>query len=220
MTSIFTNRETWLQHAIAALEPIFSSVGYGIPPLKVSCGFAASSSPRTTLGQCWPRERSGDMVNEIFISPKIEDPVDVLDTLVHEICHAIDDCQSGHGADFQGIANVVGLEGPARMAHAGELLRIRLSTLSEKLGPYPHRAINFPPPRPSNATRNKAKCPECGYEVTLLKRWADFGAPICPKDHIRMEESANDVLINTSDENHEDIKKLKDIRRAISKREK
>ena len=50
------NRETWLQQAVLALEPIFSAVGYGIPPVKVSCGFAASSSPRTTLGQCWPRQ--------------------------------------------------------------------------------------------------------------------------------------------------------------------
>ena len=76
MSASILNRESWLQEAVGILEPIFSAVGYGIPPLKVSCGFAASSSPRTTLGQCWPRERSGDLVNEIFISPKIDDPVE------------------------------------------------------------------------------------------------------------------------------------------------
>ena len=210
------NRETWLQAAVQALEPIFSAVGYGIPPLKVSCGFAASSSPRTTLGQCWPRQRSGEMVNEIFISPKIEDPLEVLDTLVHEICHAIDDCQSGHGADFQGIAHVVGLEGPARMAMAGPSLKIRLVTLSDKLGPYPHRALNFPPPRPSNSSRSKAKCPECGYEVTLLKRWVDYGPPICPKDKVRMESFSNEILeerptIETVDEKQKEF-----IHRAVS----
>jgi hypothetical protein len=209
------NRETWLQMAVQSLEPIFSAVGYGIPPLKVSCGFAASSSPRTTLGQCWPRQRSADMVNEIFISPKIDDPVEVLDTLVHEICHAIDDCQSGHGADFQGIAAVVGLEGPARMAMAGPALKIRLMTLSEKLGPYPHKALNFPPPRPSNASRSKAKCPECGYEVSLLKRWADYGPPICPKDKIRMDEFSKDSI--QAEEPEEEKETLKEfIHRAIS----
>jgi hypothetical protein len=208
------NREAWLQSAVQSLEPIFSAVGYGIPPLKVSCGFAASSSPRTTLGQCWPRQRSADMVNEIFISPKIDDPVEVLDTLVHEICHAIDDCQSGHGADFQGIAQVVGLEGPARMAMAGPALKIRLMTISQKLGEYPHRALNFPPPRPSNASRTKAKCPECGYEVSLLKRWADYGAPICPKDKIRMEEYAKET-IEPSIENVDDQQK-EIIHRAVS----
>ena len=189
-------------------------MGYGIPPLKVSCGFAASSSPRTTLGQCWPRQRSREMVNEIFISPKIDDPVEVLDTLVHEICHAIDDCQSGHGADFQGIAHVVGLEGPARMAMAGPALKIRLMTISQKLGEYPHRALEFPPPRPSNATRSKAKCGQCGYEVTLLKKWADYGAPICPKDKVRMEEFAKEVLEPSIEK--EDDQQKEFIHRAVS----
>ncbi len=212
MDQQFINRETWLSQAISILEPIFSQVGFGIPPLKVSCGFAASSSPRTTLGQCWPRERSGDLVNEIFISPRIEEPVEILDTLVHEICHAIDDCQSGHGADFQGIATMVGLEGPARMAHAGEGLRIKLETLSKKLGPYPHRALIFPPPRPSNSSRTKAKCTQCGYEVTLLKKWESYGAPICPKDKVRMEEFGNEVVV----EDEEQKLKDKEIKRAIS----
>ena len=62
-------REAWLQDAVKHLEPVFSKAGYAIPPVKVSCGFPASSSPRTTLGQCWPRERSGGGVNEIFILP-------------------------------------------------------------------------------------------------------------------------------------------------------
>jgi hypothetical protein len=216
MSASILNRESWLQEAVGILAPIFSAVGYGIPPLKVSCGFAASSSPRTTLGQCWPRERSGDLVNEIFISPKIDDPVEVLDTLVHEICHAIDDCQSGHGADFQGIAQVVGLEGPARMAHAGESLKVRLMTISKTLGPYPHRALNFPPPRPSNASRNKAKCMQCGFEVTLLKRWESYGAPICPKDHIRMEQTQPEVI--EVEDSPDDSIKTKEIKRAVSKK--
>ena len=162
-------RESWLEDAVRHLEPVFSKAGYAIPPVRVSCGFPASSSPRTTLGQCWPRERSGGGVNEIFISPKLDDPVQLLDTLVHELCHAVDDCFSGHGEDFKGIAQTVGLEGPARMAHATEELMVRLMMISQELGPYPHQAIVFPPPRPSNASRNKAKCGQCGYEVTLLK---------------------------------------------------
>ena len=220
MSDHLSTREAWLQQAVHVLEPVFSKSGYAIPPVKVSCGFAASSSPRTTLGQCWPRERSGDMVNEIFISPKLEDPVEVLDTLVHEICHAIDDCHSGHGADFQGIAHSVGLEGPARSATAGEGLRIRLGMISDKLGPYPHRAIVFPPPRASNATRNKAKCPQCGYEVNLLKKWAAYGPPICPKDNLKMQE-VEPAVISNGEESEETIQMIKDkekeIRRAVSK---
>ena len=87
-------------------------------------------------------------------------------------------------------------------------------TICQKLGDYPHRALNFPPPRPSNATRAKAKCPECGYEVSLLKRWADYGAPICPKDKIRMEEYAKEIIepsIENVDNQQKEI-----IHRAVS----
>lgn len=209
-----TLREAWLTAAVKYLEPIFSKAGYAIPPVRVSCGFPASSSPRKTLGQCWPRERSGASVNEIFISPKIDEPVALLDTLVHELCHAVDDCYSGHGEDFKGIAQTVGLEGPARMAHATEELTIKLMMISQELGPYPHQAIVFPPPRPSNSSRNKATCPQCGYEVTLLKKWASYGAPICPKDSLRMVEAIPETIENTSRVDLDE--KVDEIRRAIS----
>jgi hypothetical protein len=208
-------RESWLQAAVHALEPVFSKAGFAIPPVKISCGWPASSSPRTTMGQCWPRERSGDMVNEIFISPRIDDSVEVLDTLVHELCHAIDDCHSGHGEDFKDIAHCVGLEGPAKSAHATEELKVRLMMIAKRLGNYPHKAIVFPPPRASNQQRNKAKCGQCGYEVTLLKKWASMGAPICPKDNIRMEEASLDVIEETPEEEKLRKDKEKEIKRAI-----
>ena len=97
---------------------------------------------------------------------------------------------------------------------------MRLVTISEKLGSYPHKALNLPPPRPSNATRAKAKCPQCGYEVSLLKRWSDYGPPICPKDKIRMEEYAKDIVEQESpdaqkdDQTVETVKEI--IHRAIS----
>lgn len=183
-------RENWLSNAVKALEPRFLKAGYAIPPVKASCGWPASSSPRTTLGQCWPRERSGHGVNEIFISPKLDDPVEVLDTLVHELVHAIDDCHSAHGPDFKSIAQCAGLEGPARSARAGEELRVHLMSLAEMLGPYPHKAIVFPPVKASKSKRNKAKCMSCGYEVSLIKKWNSYGAPVCPKDNVRMVDLA------------------------------
>ena len=211
-----TVREAWLEDAVKHLEPVFSKAGYAIPPVRVSCGFPASSSPRTTLGQCWPRERSGAGVNEIFISPKLDEPIQLLDTLVHELCHAVDDCFSGHGEDFKEIAHCVGLEGPARSAHATEELKVRLMMIAERLGQYPHKAIVFPPPRANNTQRAKAKCGQCGYEVSLLKKWATMGAPICPKDNIRMEEVVTDLLQETAEEEKERKDKEKEIKRAVS----
>nr|WP_231970478.1 SprT-like domain-containing protein [Polynucleobacter necessarius] len=141
--------------------------------------------------------------------------------MVHELCHAVDDCFSGHGDDFKGIAQTVGLEGPARMAHATEELTVKLMMISQELEPYPHQAIVFPPPRPSNVSRSKAKCAQCGYEVTLLKKWASYGAPICPKDNIRMQEAVPETIENTADYDSESVGKgakqsPDEIRRAIS----
>jgi len=56
--------------------------------------------------------------------------------------------------------------------------------------------------------------------VTLLKRWASYGAPICPKDNIRMQEAVPETIENTADHDSESIKgdkpKADEIRRAIS----
>jgi hypothetical protein len=97
---------------------------------------------------------------------------------------------------------------------------VRLMMISQELGPYPHQAIVFPPPRPSNAIRNKAKCGQCGYEVTLLKKWVTYGAPICPKDNIRMQETVLETIENTTDHDTESVTgtkpKADEIRRAIS----
>ena len=54
-------------------------------------------------------------INYIFISPSLDDPVEVLDTLVHELAHAVDDCEHKHGKEFAEIAKLVGLEGDMKV---------------------------------------------------------------------------------------------------------
>jgi len=88
--------------------------------------------------------------------------------------------------------------------------------VAERLGQYPHKAIVFPPPRANNTQRAKAKCSQCGYEVSLLKKWATMGAPICPKDNIRMEEVVTDLLQETAEEEKARKDKEKEIKRAVS----
>jgi hypothetical protein len=109
----------------------------------------------------------------------------------------------------------VGLEGPARSAHATEELTVRLMMIAERLGQYPHKAIVFPPPRANNTQKAKAKCGQCGYEVSLLKKWASMGAPICPKDNIRMEEVVTDLIAETPEEEFARKEKEKEIKRAV-----
>jgi hypothetical protein len=101
------NRERWLLRGIDALRPLFADHDYQLPEVMVSCGFPSTGKRSRHVGQCWSRSASDRAVNQIFISPVLHEPVAVLDTLVHELVHAMDDCHSGHGKNFRRIAMAV-----------------------------------------------------------------------------------------------------------------
>ena len=114
MPSIPLTREAWLLFAVGHIAPIFNEAGYTVPRVRVACAIPATASRGSAVGQCWPTTRSEDLVNEIYISPVHSDPVEVLDTLTHELVHAVDDCQHRHGKEFKEIALAVGLQGKMR----------------------------------------------------------------------------------------------------------
>ena len=71
-------------------------------------------------------------------------------------------------------------------------LRSRLASivvdLTAQVGAYPHAAMSVPSsiyasPKPAP----KAACPKCGFRVSMLKKYLDYGPPICPKDRVEME---------------------------------
>jgi hypothetical protein len=65
---------------------------------------------------------------------------------------------------------------------AGPVLDGRLLTISDKLGRYPHAAIN--PGSKSKLKQStrmiKLECPDCGYTVRTTRKWIDQGMPTCP----------------------------------------
>jgi hypothetical protein len=86
-----TTREAWLLAAVQLLKPIFAAKHHVVPhDCQVSCGFASTGTRSHHIGQCWSRRSSTHDRNQIFISPALGDPVEVLDTLVHELVHAVD----------------------------------------------------------------------------------------------------------------------------------
>jgi hypothetical protein len=93
-------REAWLLLAVDAVAPIFHEKGFQVPRVRVSCAIPSTSVRGSAVGQCWGRSMSEDGVNEIFISPVYSSAIEVLDTLVHELVHAVDDCQHRHGPGF------------------------------------------------------------------------------------------------------------------------
>src|SRR5690606_32205078 len=96
-----------------------------------------------TIGQCWPGESATDKVGQIFISPVLVEPVAVLETLVHEMVHAINHAngETGHRGPFKRIAEALGLEGKMTATHAGEGRAKKLEEIGNQLGEYPHAGI-------------------------------------------------------------------------------
>ena len=183
-------REQWLMQAVEYLVPLFEKAGYPVPIVKVSIGFPSTGSKGRHLGQCWSTKSAVDGINQIFIAPHLPTPLDVLDTLVHELVHAVDNCESGHGEKFKKIAIDVGLKGPMRSAGAGEWLKQDLIKIAEKLGTFPHGRLSLPIPTAQKAPKRPgAKCAKCGYEVVMLRKHLELGPPICPKDMEGMEET-------------------------------
>ena len=175
--------------AVDHIIPIFERMGYSVPQVKVSVGFPSTGGKGRHLGQCWSSKAAEDNINQIFIAPHLKTPLDFLDTLVHELVHAVDNCESGHGEGFKKIALDVGLKGPMRSAGAGEILQQNLMRITEKLGAFPHGRLNLPIRTAQKvAKRPGAICTNCGYEVVMLRKHLYLGPPICPKDMERMEE--------------------------------
>lgn len=185
----YKTREEWLLAAVEAVRPLFEEKRHDIPKdCQVSCGFASTGTRSHHIGQCWSKASSSHERNQIFISPALHEPFEVLDTLVHELVHAVDDCQHKHGKEFKKIALSLGMVGPMRSAGAGPELKAKLEVIAMALGPYPHGKLRVVQRSPISRSRPRAKCPTCGFQVPMLKRFLAYGAPICPKDRVEMEQ--------------------------------
>ena len=193
-------REEWLNKALLEIIPIFEGKGISWPntlKIRASCGFPSSnalSRRSRTIGQCHKTEWSGDKTNEIFISPVIDNPLEAIATLTHEMVHVLDDCKSGHKGAFRRTMKLVGLEGKPTHTHAGEELTVRLNTILEGLGAYPHHALNPVAREKKQTTRLlKAMCSGCGYIIRVTPIWADTGLPVCNTCKREFELKGEDV---------------------------
>ncbi len=182
-------REGWLLLASDLLaQEVFTPHGYRVPDVKASVGYASTGLRSSAIGQCWSRKSATDDTNHIFISPSLGTAYEVIDTLTHELVHAVDDCEHRHGKAFRKIALAIGLQGPMRSASAGPALKTRLESLLARLPPYPHGKLKADHRRPASVPPPKAECATCGYKVTVPRRFLHLGPPICPTHNIPMRE--------------------------------
>jgi hypothetical protein len=178
---VVMHRELWLTQATAVMAGRWAPFGVVVPgDVKLTCGFPGGGSPRRRIGECWPRSRSGASVNEVMVSPVLEDTITVLDVLGHELLHAADDCKSGHGAAFTKNSKLVGYSGgknsKIETAAAGALAQEILA----KLGAYPHAKVQLTIKK-RNASHGLHKL-ECGcgnVSYMTAKKIEEHGWPTC-----------------------------------------
>ncbi len=184
----YTTREEWLVAAIDFFRPLFKANTEAELPanILVSVGFAKKARPNA-IGWCYNSKASeGEGVNHVFVSPELNDPKQVVATLVHELCHAADNCESGHAGNFRVLARAMGLEGKLTSTHAGEDLSEHINVLIEELGAYPHNGLKGSGPSGGGTKQTtrmlKVVCfdnPE--YKVrTTKKMLEEYGYPSCP----------------------------------------
>ena len=116
-------REAWLLSAIELLKPLFAAKGFAVPVCQVSCGFASSGTRNGHIGQCWSTKSSANALNHIFISPTLGSAFDVIDTLVHELVHAVDNCEHKHGREFKRSPSKSGWSAPCAAPALGRSSR-------------------------------------------------------------------------------------------------
>lgn len=174
------NRETWLENAVQALHPIFE---LNVPEVRVAAGWPSrggTSLKKRVLGECWKPEVAEDGLSQIFLNPMLDEPVDILGVLVHELIHAIHPT-AGHRGDFVSTAREVGLMGPWTATTPGDDLKVRLREIRNALGPYPHSKLTPSIERKVQTTRQlKVACGSCGYTIRVTKKWIEVGLPTCP----------------------------------------
>jgi hypothetical protein len=83
-------------------------------------------------------------IHKIVIDSKIDNGIQATETLIHELCHAVqydlhgEDC-SFHGKEFKAIASSVGLDASKpKTTPALPALETKIQEWGREIGPYPH----------------------------------------------------------------------------------
>jgi hypothetical protein len=187
MNLIHHTREQWLTAAVDALRPAFDAIGKPVPlAIRAACGFPLHARRSKAIGQCWASTASADKHIEILISPVLAKPMEVFETLVHELCHATDGAMN-HGLPFQKVAAAMGLVACGsgkqtwKATKGNDTFAVRYAADLDNLGDYPHGQLTPGAEAKVQPTRMlKLVCGSCGYTVRTTAKWLDVGLPTCP----------------------------------------
>lgn len=116
--------------------------------LRVTCGWPSSGGLRkskTVIGECWPQVASADNTTEIFISPKLDNAMEIAGVIIHELLHASLGTKQKHNRRFAAACAKLGLEGKptTTVIEDGSELAGKVAVLLADMPPYPHKSLTM-----------------------------------------------------------------------------
>jgi hypothetical protein len=168
--AITATREAWLLAAVELLRPMFAQVGAVVPDMRISVGFP-STSVRKRIGECWHSPEG--QIPQIFVSPVLDNIIDVLAVVIHEAIHACLGEGFGHGKEFRALATSVGLEGKMTATTPSETLVGQLKEIIDELGDYPHVKLTLGTAKKQTTRMLKVQCDNlgCGFIFRTTAKW-------------------------------------------------
>lgn len=204
------NRETWLEEMTQKyVIPHFTECGfeylaYSTVPIKFSVSFIegvrSSGKGTKTIGAHYSHHFSKGGEQHILIHPSLENSVQVVGVLIHELIHAQLPTDAGHGKEFRNIALKVGLCGKMTATEETDELKEKIASWVKKVGEYPHKSFDVSKSRKKQTTRMlKVECLSdnefCGngtYKVRMSRTLIEnFGCPVCPNCGYQMDAESN-----------------------------
>jgi hypothetical protein len=159
-----------------------------MPSARISVGFpkGTKGSGSHKHGQCFHSDASADQTAEVFISPELDDPAEVLAILTHQLVHVALGPDAGHGKEYGAVARALGLTGPLTDTTPSAELAATLRAVADELGPYPHAQLapgadgGIGGPKKQGTRMLKIECDSCGMVARTTQKWLDNpGLPTC-----------------------------------------
>ncbi len=184
------SREDWLHTVAVRLKTgAFRKAKIKLPDVQISVGWPLGrravlrKGDSGVIGQCFNAKLAGDAKPHIFISPVLDDSIQIIGVLAHELIHAaMPDAE--HGPEFAKAAYAIGLTGKPTATKGGEDFNEWAAALIREIGEFPHGGLaggaSAHTPRSQGTRMVKCECSKCGYIVRTTQKWLDVGLPLCP----------------------------------------
>jgi len=171
-------REQWLaslaQRSASLIARSIADGGDEEPTLRLACGFPPATGRKQVLADILPPTASEDFTAEIFVSPEVDNPLEVARLVLPLLVVA-------HSGDYKRGARY--REACARLGLTDGETPSWLTDRLNALGSYPHAQVTVPERAKQSTRLIKVVCmhDHDPYIARVSRKTLDtFKAPICP----------------------------------------